>query len=110
MSEEIIYEVALCLDVSIEHAYLDWLRPHIREILKLPGFISAELFAREHLGPCLQGKAYYTVRYTIADRASLDHYFATEAPKMREQAIERFGTKFSATRAVDKVLEQFSGP
>lgn len=43
----VIYEVNLDLEREIADQYIAWLKPHIQEIINLPGFVSAELMARE---------------------------------------------------------------
>lgn len=47
MAQAVVYEVNLELNRDIADQYIAWLKPHIQEIISLPGFVSAELMARE---------------------------------------------------------------
>jgi hypothetical protein len=49
------------------------------------------------------GAALRIVRYELKDRAALDRYLAEFAPRMRAEALARFGDRFRATRRI--VLE-----
>jgi quinol monooxygenase YgiN len=93
----IIYEVNLAIDNDIADAYTAWLRDHIREILAIDGFIRAEVFAEQ--GPAADVHR-IVVHYHLHDMASLERYFADHAPRLRADAVERFGDRFTATRRV----------
>jgi hypothetical protein len=72
-------------------------------MLKFEGFKSAELFSRnpEDEGqPKDDEHFYFTVQYKLASRAALDDYIKNHSPKMRQEGLDRFGTKFSATRRI----------
>ena len=92
-----IYEVSLTVDAEIADDYAAWLGPHIKEILGLDGFLSAEWFEveiedEEHVHWCIQ--------YRVKDRTALETYFIEHAERMRGDGLERFGGRFTAERRV----------
>ncbi|HVZ40061.1 MAG TPA: DUF4286 family protein [Candidatus Kapabacteria bacterium] len=97
----ILYEVNLSVQSDVAAEYLEWLRDHVEQILRLDGFRSATLLAQEGAE---DGTRCFTVHYWLADRASLDAYFANHAAAMRQDGLDRFGNRFTATRRVMSVL------
>jgi len=93
----IVYEVNIEIDEDTATAYLDWLKPHQKEILTLPGFQGVATYER-HPDDAKPNKKYYTVTYLLDSQANLKNYLDHHAPKMRQQGIDKFGTKMSATR------------
>lgn len=102
----VIYEVNLVIDAEIAEAYGAWLGEHIEAILAIEGFVSADWEVGEE-GPA--GKALWSVRYTLRDRAALDRYYAEHAPRMRADGLERFGDRFSASRRVLELRRRYPG-
>ncbi len=100
-----IYEVNLTVTADIDSFAL-WLDEHIREILRIDGFVSAEWFEVEHDTP---NEKQWTVHYRLHNRESLDAYFTHHAERMRADGLQRFGGKFSATRRVLGVCRGFGG-
>jgi hypothetical protein len=99
----IIYEVNLALQNDIADAYMTWLRDHIKEILEIDGFIRAEVFAEQ--APAADVRR-IVVHYHLHNLASLESYFANHAERLRADAINNFGDKFTATRRVlERMLE-----
>lgn len=96
-SGQVIYEVTLRPDPSVEADFDVWLEHHVQEMLRLPGFVGARI----HCGGDAEGApAARTVRYVLRDHAALDAYLAQHAERMRAQGTERFGDKVSASRRV----------
>ena len=91
-----IYEVNFTVNADIADMYAIWLGEHIREILSIDGFLSAEWFEVESDGDARQ----WCVQYRLSDRESLDRYFSDYAEQMRADGVRRFGGSFSATRRV----------
>jgi quinol monooxygenase YgiN len=91
------YEVELEVERAIAEDYLRWLRPHMAEILALPGFLGAELL-EEDAGPDEARR--FCVRYRLRDHAALERYLREDAPRLREDGLRRFGTRFTARRRV----------
>ena len=93
----VIYEVNLTVDAEIADDYAAWLGPHIKEILNLDGFLSAEWFEvetedEEHVRWCVQ--------YRVKDRTALETYFVEHADRLRGDGLERFGGRFTAERRI----------
>lgn len=102
----IIYQVTLTINKEIFNEYLEWLKEHIQEMLCVEGFIDSKI-----LQPILeeQSDALNTlcVLYTVENEFYLKQYFEKQASAMRAQGEQKFGKKFSATRAVYSTLEHF---
>jgi antibiotic biosynthesis monooxygenase (ABM) superfamily enzyme len=99
----VIYEVNLEIEPEIRLKYLEWLNDHVADILKLPGFQSAKLYQRESETDSVS----LTVHYILDSRESLEKYLALHAPKFRQDAIDRFSTRFKASRRVLEEMKQF---
>jgi hypothetical protein len=105
----ILYEVSIDLDRSIHEKYLVWLKGHIKEILPLPGFISAELFDVEQ-SSLASDRLALTVHYRLQTRDFLEDYLRHHAPRLRQQAIDLFGSAFTPTRRILKSIQTFGAP
>ena len=92
------YEVELEVDRAIAEDYLRWLRPHMQQILALPGFLGAELL--EEVASADAARRCFCARYRLRDEAALQRYLREDAPGLREDGLRRFGTRFSARRRV----------
>ncbi|UXI69123.1 DUF4286 family protein [Tahibacter amnicola] len=95
----IIYEVAVEVDRAIEKNYREWLRGHVEEIIALPGFLHATVHDRCDVLENTD-RVGVVMHYTLTDQSALDSYLAAHAPRLREDALNRFGGRFSATRRV----------
>jgi len=101
-----VYEVNVDVDQSIKTEYLEWLVGHIEKILAFPGFVQCDLSERapDDLGSnsAADAKANYliTIAYRLKNKAYLDDYLAKHAPKLRAEGLEKFGSKFKASRRV----------
>jgi len=86
---EIIYEINSGVPLNIgESAYLEWLGPHIQEIMACEGFKSYEVFSREEED---KNYKYFTVLFRLINIESLEGYFKNHAPRLRQQVVDRFG-------------------
>lgn len=95
----IVYEVNVEVDDAVREAYRAWLGPHVAEILALPGFIGASVFAvREPAPPA--GRHAWCMQFRLHDVAALDAYLREHAPRLRADGVARFGGKFTAARRV----------
>lgn len=97
--DEVVYEVALEVDAAIAHEYRAWLDGHIAEILALPGFVEARLFAIDEPLPA-PGRLGLCVQYRLRDAEALAAYLRDHAPRLRADGTARFGGRFSAQRRV----------
>jgi len=97
-----VYEVAIQFnDKSISKQYYRWLSDHhIQEVLRFPGFVSAELlttYTDNKSSPDMG----IVVRYILESPSVFDDYDKSEtAKKLRADAIELFKDKFNASRRV----------
>lgn len=95
----IVYEVNLFVQSAIADPFRVWLDAHVREIVALPGFVSAEIFERleptgaaDELALCTQ--------YRLHDAEALSAYLRDHAPRMRADGLQKFGGQFRAERRV----------
>jgi hypothetical protein len=94
----VIYEVALELDPRIVGEYDTWLELHMREVLEQEGFEAGRVFRLEP--PADDGWSRRVVQYHVRSRDDLDAYLAGPAEALRAKGLERFGTRFRASRRV----------
>ena len=92
-----IYEVNLVVDAEIADDYAAWLGLHVKEILELDGFLSAEWFEVEAED---EGHVHWCIQYRLKDRTVLETYFIEHAERMRGDGLERFGGRFTAERRI----------
>jgi hypothetical protein len=102
----IIYEVNIRVERIDVREYSEWLRLHVDDMLRLPGFLGAKIFARkpEDEGQVSDSASYFTVHYELKDQGSLDRYLREFAPKMRALAQEKFGEHFKVQRRVLRLI------
>ncbi len=97
--KRVIYEVNIEVDAAAHDDYRVWLHDHIAEILALPGFTGAKVFAVLEPPPSA-GRVGLCVQYALKGREALDDYLRDHAPRLRADGIARFGDRFQATRRV----------
>lgn len=95
----IVYEVNLFVQRDIAPEFRTWLEAHVREILALPGFVSAEVFERIE-PPGEADELVLCTQYRLRDAAALATYLREHAPRLRADGIEKFGRRFRADRRV----------
>ena len=98
MSKNIIYEVNLTPGKSIVGEFRPWLHEHVRQMLALPGFISARVLDQEE--ESADDPDTLTVHYILEDRQALEAYLTQYADGMRQMGIDKFGDRFTATRRI----------
>ena len=99
----IAYEVNLEVDTAVLPEYRRWLDQHMRTILALPGFISAELFeVREPAAT--GGRCGLCIQYRLRGAEDLERYLREDAPRLRADGERRFGGRFSARRRILRVV------
>ncbi|HOP20004.1 MAG TPA: DUF4286 family protein [Amphiplicatus sp.] len=91
---EILYEVVVTIAPEARAAYLDWLKPHVEEILTFDGFLEANIYQ----DPDAPNEI--TSSYRLRDRAAIEAYLAGPAARMRADGLKRFGEKMSARRRI----------
>jgi len=98
----VLYEVNLSVDAGVAEDYRAWLAEHVREILALPGFVSAQVWRVSEPSPPAD-REQWCVQYILIDRQALQHYLDVHAPRLRATGTARFANRFSATRRVLRV-------
>ena len=92
------YEVTVTVDAELAEAYRAWLNGHVRQMLALPGFVTARL--AELVEPLPPGQCGWCVRYRLVDEAALASYLRDHAAALRGDGLARFGDRFQARRRV----------
>jgi hypothetical protein len=95
----IVYAVELEMESALAGEYLPWLRAHAQEMLRLPGFLGAEIFERLEPAPG-PGRVGFSVHYRLQDRAASDAYLREHAARMREPGLRAFGDRVVARRGL----------
>lgn len=97
-----IYQVSIRFnDATIKDEYKSWLATkHIKEVLSFPGFVSAQLHPIYENGDS-SGSAGVVVNYLLESLQVFEEYNKSDiARKLRSDALEIFGDKFTASRKV----------
>ncbi|KTD13369.1 DUF4286 family protein [Legionella jamestowniensis] len=102
----IVYEVNLEIKVAIFDAYISWLKPHIKDLLALDGFIKADLLFDVDSKDDKETRK-ITVAYYLKDYDTYSHYVTNHANQMREDALKRFNGQFNASRRVLKLEDTY---
>lgn len=95
----IVYEVNLFVDAAIADDYRAWLATHVRQMLRVPGFVDAEVCDVVDPAPA-ENEVAMSVRYRVHGMAALQDYFDHRAAAMREEGQRMFGGRFRAERRV----------
>lgn len=101
----VVYEVNIDLDAAIRPEYLAWLEAHVAEICALPGFVGAQVLEVTDPAPA-PGRAGLCVQYRLTGPDALGRYLADHAPRLRAEGVERFGSRFTASRRVLAVQDR----
>lgn len=102
----IVYEVNLLVQRAIEPEFRAWLDAHVREIVALPGFVSATVL--ECIDPVADTQAFgLCTHYRLRDETALADYLREQAPRLRADGVARFGNAFSAERRLLRTLSDY---
>jgi hypothetical protein len=104
-NETVLYEVNLDAEAGIAGPFDTWLRDHIADMLQFDGFLSAEILDDETVAP--EGRIRRIVQYRLRSQAALEAYLRDHAPRMRQQGVEKFGDRYTATRRTLAHREEF---
>lgn len=85
------------VELEIAPAYLEWLKKHVAEVVSAGAFTKGEVFALE--SPT-SGYKSWVCQYHANDRAQIEAYLQTHAPRLREDGVRRFGNRFHAERRI----------
>lgn len=95
----IVYEVNIKVREAVADDYRAWLGDHVRELLTLPGFVSAEVMIVEPEQADGQHQE-IVVHYRLESHHALTRYLAEHAPRMRAKAHAHFDGQFQIHRRV----------
>ena len=103
MTEAIIYNVTVKVELSIADAWLTWLREeHIPEIMQTGCFMDSKvvrlLEVDDTEGPT------YAIQYSAASRADYNRYISLHASLMQQKSYQKWGDRFLAFRSVMQVI------
>jgi len=94
----VIYEVNIRMQKDIVELYNQWVVNHMKQLLEIDGFITATYRKVEDSSE--ENFERYSALYILESREKLDNYIKNLAPKMRQDAIDRFGDKFTVERRI----------
>jgi hypothetical protein len=101
-----VYEVTLSIDREAIDELDAWLAEHVREMLELPGFVSADTFHVDADSPARVGR---TVHYVMESEQALEAYLSGPAEQMRRSGTVRFADRMAVTRRVLRPADTVSG-
>lgn len=91
----ILYQVTVDVDKKIWTAYQDWLRTHVKEMLMIDGFESAEILYDMEEGHRV------VIQYRLVSPQAMDFYLDNHAARMRRDALQHFSSEcFRASRMI----------
>ncbi|MDT8346884.1 MAG: DUF4286 family protein [Flavobacteriaceae bacterium] len=101
----IIYNVTIILEKKIESEWLQWIKPHIKEVLATGCFSDAR-FTKVLTAPNDQGPT-YSIQYRALTKANLERYYSEHAERLRTVGVQKFGDKMLAFRTEMALVEEF---
>ena len=93
----IIYEVNLSISKTIKDSFKVWLKDHAESMITFPGFLKFFIY---EISSKEQNTFNLCVHYYIESEFYLENYFSNYAEKMRQEGINLFNDKFTATRRI----------
>lgn len=94
------YQVHAHVSHDIYESFVGWMREvHIPELLKVPGFVNAELLYRKGGSMESSGKE-VKMMYHLENEEALKTYLAGPAMALREKVLDKFPAQFSMHREV----------
>jgi hypothetical protein len=102
----VLYEVNLTVNKEIQTEYLAWMPGHLQDMLQFDGFNKANFWEELPMDPTASPTAtrHFVAQFEITNYDYLQNYFKHHATRMRQEAIDKFGNKFSANRRVLKLV------
>lgn len=94
----VIYEVNVRVTDAIYTAYHAWLLLHVKQMLRFPGFLKADMGVVDD--QLEKGSKQFRISYSIASAHHLENYLQLHASQMRAAAVEAFGDQFSVSRRI----------
>lgn len=112
----LIYEVNASVDAEIFEDYQHWLKTHILHVLDSEGFIDAKIYKVDSKALSAEksssssARQELTIHYKVESKEALEKYLKDRAPALREEALDRFGDRFTATRRVLEFQDLYRAP
>mgnify|MGYP000571973404 CR=1 FL=1 len=101
----ILYNVTVSLDVSVEEAWLKWMRQkHINDVLDTGCFNEARI---SRVNGEEEGGVTYAITYFSPEVELFNTYEKEHAPILQQEHTELFAGKYAAFRTILNVLEEF---
>jgi hypothetical protein len=93
-----IYEVRISVPAQKAGDFRVWILEHIDEMVRLPYFSNAKLFAGDSLETA--DVAVFNVHYELTAKHSLQEYLQKSAAQMREKLPQQFAGELHFSRAL----------
>lgn len=99
-----IYSVRINIKKEVEAEWLSWMKEnHLKDVMDTGYFNSCEI-SKQVIPEVVPGESIYLISYSIDSIEKYNKYLAEEAPRLRNEHIEKFPGKFEASRAVFRKL------
>ena len=103
MSNHIIYNVTVNIDLDVHDEWLEWMKDiHIPDVMKTGHFIDYRL--SKIIGES-EGGISYSIMYTAKNIQSLNEYQENHAPSLQKEHTEQYRGKFAAFRTLLEVID-----
>ena len=100
-----IYNVTVNIEPHVQEQWLSWMHnTHIPEMLATGKFLNARVcrvLVEEETGGIT-----YAVQYTAHNRDALDRYYREDAPRLRQQTLDRFSESLVAFRTELEIISE----
>ncbi|MFN8548226.1 MAG: DUF4286 family protein [Candidatus Eisenbacteria bacterium] len=93
----VVYQITAIVRDDLRASYEAYMFDH-----HIPDVIATGAFVRAAIGRAIDGR--YRIAYHATSRAALDHYLATDAPRLRQDFQAHFPTGVSLTREEWEIL------
>ena len=101
----VIYNVTTHVESSIEKNWLKWMNEkHIPEMLATKKFKTAKIF--KIINENDKGGVSYAAQYQCDNKICLEQYLNDFAPKLRHDAVKKFGDRILSFRTQLELIEQ----
>lgn len=103
----ICYQLHSQVQFDAYENYVQWLRQdYIPGMLKLPGFLNAELLLQKG-GAMVSSSKDVKVIFWLKDESALKTYMAEHAMDQRQKGVDKFPGQFSSQREIWLQAEKF---
>jgi len=103
----ILYNVTLKVDPSIHDEWIIWMEnEHIPDVLATGYFQGCRM--SKLLGQDESDGKTYSIQYASPSMKDLHQYQATEAPRLKQEHVKKYGEKVLAYRTMMEVIGDFS--